>query len=83
MLSRSYEDYHNLMRNMIVAKTDLNEDSATRILATLRKFGAVDVVMEFADTVELTDNRTYNAGYLDALDDLMRFIKHGPKEGTK
>jgi hypothetical protein len=83
MLSKGYEDYHNLMRKMIVAKTDLGEDSATRVLATLRKFGAMDVVLEFSDTVELTDNRMYNAGYLDALDDLMRFIKHGPKEGTE
>jgi len=79
MFSKNYQEFHRSMHKMIVAKTDLGENSATRILATLRKFGALDMVLEFTEQVEPTDNRMYNAGYLDALDDLARFIKHGSK----
>jgi hypothetical protein len=78
--SKGYEEFHGLAHRMIVAKTDLGEDSTTRILATLRKFGAMDMLSEFMENVGTTDNRVYNAGYLDALDDLMRFIKHGKKD---
>jgi hypothetical protein len=78
--NKGYEEFHGLMLKLVVSKTDMSEDQAARILATLRKFGAMDMLSEFIKNVDTTDNRMYNAGYLDALDDLMRFIKHGKKD---
>lgn len=75
--NKGYEEFHGLMLKLVVSKTDMDEDQASRILKTLRKFGAMDMLSEFIQNVDRKDNRMYNAGYLDALDDLMRFIKHG------
>jgi hypothetical protein len=70
------EHAENILRKHFADREDMGNNPEKWILDSLRKYGALDVVAEFTEQSNPnSNNRHYNAGYYDAMADLVRFIK--------
>ncbi len=71
-----WQEFHDSLKRILTKDDSMSEKHAESVIKTLRKYSSLDLVVEFSKQAKTpTDNRHYNAGYFDAIDDLARFIK--------
>lgn len=77
MAYKFWEEMRGSLKRILTKNSTMSDESAELVINTLRRSASLDVISEF-NLLKLSPdikNRHYVAGYYDALEDLVRFVR--------
>lgn len=73
--NRGYAEIRQLGED-VMKEASLPEDKYEWLLDTLKKYGTMDMVLEYLKGLDKSSDRILQPGYIDALSDFLAFAKN-------